>query len=71
MSIITFKEAQEIVVTAETQIGTRSTTLTLPKNFTCVVDLDIYGEFSDIKFDYDGRKFIAYAVHVECFEVIQ
>ena len=71
MSVITFKEHQEIVVTADTHIGIRSMELSIPNNFTCRVELDIYGDFADITFDYGNRKFVAYAVPVECFEIIQ
>lgn len=71
MTAIIFKDPQEIVVSADTHIGLRSAELSIPKNFTCSAELDIYGEFADIILDYDGRKIHAYAVPLECFEIIK
>lgn len=71
MTVIIFKEPQEIVVSADTHIGLRSVALSIPKNFTCAAELEVYGDFADIVFHYEGRQIHAYAVPLECFEIVQ
>lgn len=71
MTVLIFKDPQEVVVSADTHVGLRSTSLSIPNNFTCAAELDVYGDFADIVFYYDGRKIHAYAVPLECFEIIQ
>ncbi len=70
VSIIKFKEPQELVISANTQIGVRSITLNIASENSYSVEIDSYGEFADITFTYEKGMFVAYAVPTDLFTII-
>ena len=70
MSIIRFKEPQQIITSLNTQIGVGTTSIDFAANKDYQVELDTYGDYSDIKFLFDNGDLYAYAVPNELFEVI-
>lgn len=70
MSLIVFKEPQELVISANTQVGIKSITLKVSENNAYNVEVDTYGEFSDITFSYEKGMFVAYAVPTESFTIM-